>query len=265
MDHPSPLTSDRSSTAWSTEDDQRLMQCRAQGMNWAPIANNHFPTKTPNACRKRHERLMEKKNNEDWNGVKIEDLAKAYIECREEMWKIVANKVGEKWQTVEQKVCLLYRGAEFSIANITQCMEKGLKTLQSAERASRRKNAASNSPHSDHSDEYRDDSGLVPDSDPYIEDGYTNPHLLPQNLSHQQSHQNYNYQVPQSQAPYQNYYQPPQQSPIAYQVMTAPLNSQRQPLPSFSQGFEMPNLPSMSTLLHQPAHMHRASLTAASY
>ena len=99
----SPSNGERPSTAWTAEDDTRLMQFRAKGMNWAPIANN-FPGKTPNACRKRHERLMERRNAESWDGARIEDLARAYLESREEMWKLVAQRVGEKWQTVEQKV-----------------------------------------------------------------------------------------------------------------------------------------------------------------
>lgn len=81
------------------------MRARAQGLNWAPIATQYFPTKTPNACRKRHERLMEKRSQqENWDGVKVEALARAYLDVREHMWKMVADKVGEKWQVVESKV-----------------------------------------------------------------------------------------------------------------------------------------------------------------
>ena len=94
---------DRPSTAWTAEDDTRLMQCRTKGMNWGAIAN-HFPGKTPNACRKRHERLMERRNAESWDGARVEDLARAYLDSREQMWKLVADRVGEKWQTVEAKV-----------------------------------------------------------------------------------------------------------------------------------------------------------------
>lgn len=101
---PSKLGEARTSTAWSQEDDVLLMRSRAQGMSWAPIAKNHFPKKSPNACRKRHEKLMERKNAENWHGVELEDLARAYLESREMMWKIVADKVGEKWQHVETKV-----------------------------------------------------------------------------------------------------------------------------------------------------------------
>jgi hypothetical protein len=51
---------------------------------------------------------MEKRNAENWDGLKLEDLAKAYFECREMMWKIIADKVGEKWQHVESKVHLKF-------------------------------------------------------------------------------------------------------------------------------------------------------------
>ncbi|KAI4158831.1 MAG: hypothetical protein LQ342_007067 [Letrouitia transgressa] len=112
-----------SSIPWSPQDDQQLMIARQQGLNWAPIANKFFPTKTPNACRKRHERLMDKRNsNGSWEGVKVETLAKAYLDVREEMWKILAAKVNENWKTVEQK-----------------CMEKGLKTLQNTGRSATRR------------------------------------------------------------------------------------------------------------------------------
>ena len=98
------VNTERPSAPWATEDDKKLMEARAQGLNWKPIAELHFPQKSPNACRKRHERLMEKRNADSWDGVKTEDLAKAYLECREEMWKILATKVNEKWPVVEAKV-----------------------------------------------------------------------------------------------------------------------------------------------------------------
>lgn len=48
---------------------------------------------------------MDKRNsNGSWEGVKVETLAKAYLDVREEMWKILAAKVNENWKTVEQKV-----------------------------------------------------------------------------------------------------------------------------------------------------------------
>ena len=100
-----PVTSLRpSSGAWSPTDDQTLMTARAQGMNWAPIQSTYFPSKTPNACRKRHERLMERRNADDWDGLKLEGLAKNYMGMRREIWSSLAEATGEKWNVVEQKV-----------------------------------------------------------------------------------------------------------------------------------------------------------------
>ena len=93
------------SSSWSAKDDETLIQSRAQGLNWNQIAPKHFPSKSPNACRKRHERLMERQNAEQWDGVKLEELAQAYMEVRREMWSLLASRVGEKWQLVELKVC----------------------------------------------------------------------------------------------------------------------------------------------------------------
>lgn len=95
------------SSSWSAKDDETLMVARTQGLNWNQIAPKHFPTKSPNACRKRHERLMERQHQEQWDGVKLEDLAQAYMDVRKEMWTILANRLGggEKWAMLEQKVC----------------------------------------------------------------------------------------------------------------------------------------------------------------
>ncbi|KAL2041479.1 hypothetical protein N7G274_005861 [Stereocaulon virgatum] len=126
---PSPVASgnDRhASQSWPPQNDRLLMDARQRGMNWQPIATKYFPDKTANACRKRHERLMEKRSaNENWEGVKMETLARAYVDVREQMWKILADRVGERWQIVEQK-----------------CMEKGLKTLQTAGRTATRRERA---------------------------------------------------------------------------------------------------------------------------
>lgn len=99
-----PPTGDRhTSSPWTSSDDTQLMNARQKGLHWAPIAAQFFPNKTPNACRKRHERLMEKrKQQDDWD---VEALATAYTEVREQMWQILANKVGQRWQVVELKVC----------------------------------------------------------------------------------------------------------------------------------------------------------------
>jgi hypothetical protein len=47
---------------------------------------------------------MERQNAEQWDGVKLNELAQAYMEVRREMWSLLASRVGEKWQLVELKV-----------------------------------------------------------------------------------------------------------------------------------------------------------------
>lgn len=96
----------RNAAIWSAADDEILLQARASGLNWQPIANRHFPSKTANACRKRHERLVERRHTEDWDAQKLDQLAQEYVACRKEMWEVLAARLGEKWTVVEAKVSL---------------------------------------------------------------------------------------------------------------------------------------------------------------
>jgi len=80
------------------------MSARAQGLNWQPIQAAYFPNKTPNACRKRHERLMDRRNSDDWDAIKLETMAKEYMGMRREIWQQLGAKTGEKWSVVEAKV-----------------------------------------------------------------------------------------------------------------------------------------------------------------
>ncbi|KAI9824486.1 MAG: hypothetical protein M1826_007349 [Phylliscum demangeonii] len=112
----------RPSSAWSADDDRRLKSERARNRGWNLIQRNYFPHKTPNACRKRHERLMERENEEDWDHEKFEQLAHHYVNLRKEIWSPLATRVGENWKTVESR-----------------CMEKGLKNIQTAARSFQRK------------------------------------------------------------------------------------------------------------------------------
>ena len=74
-----------------------------QGLNWQQIQSNYFPSKTPNACRKRHERLLERKGADDWDNLKLQRLAKEYMAMRKEIWSGLAARTGEKWNVVEAK------------------------------------------------------------------------------------------------------------------------------------------------------------------
>ncbi len=162
-----------SSGAWNPSDDQTLMAARAQGMNWAPIQQAYFPTKTPNACRKRHERLMERRNADDWDGMKLENMAKHYMSMRREIWSSLAAQTGEKWNVVEQKVCFESCPFGHPTANKKQCMSQGLKNLQTAARSCARRERLldpSTNPNSSHpQNPYNLPSGFENDSG-YAED-----------------------------------------------------------------------------------------------
>ncbi|KAI0881390.1 uncharacterized protein GGS22DRAFT_192478 [Annulohypoxylon maeteangense] len=135
-----PMPNRPSSGAWTVQDDQNLLAARQQGLNWAQIQSNYFPNKSPNACRKRHERLMERKGADDWDNRKLERLAKEYMSMRKEIWQPLAARTGEKWIVVEAK-----------------CMNNGLKNLQSAARSAARRERLE-SGHPIHG--YDDDSGI---------------------------------------------------------------------------------------------------------
>ena len=54
------------SRSWSFDDDTLLIQKRSEGLDWGTIASDFFPqTKTPNACRKRHERLVKNRKSQE--------------------------------------------------------------------------------------------------------------------------------------------------------------------------------------------------------
>jgi hypothetical protein len=93
-----------SSGAWSPHDDQTLLAARASGKNWGQIQAAYFPNKTSNACRKRHERLMDRRGTDDFDTYKMERLAKEYMSMRKDIWQGLAARTGEKWSVVEQKV-----------------------------------------------------------------------------------------------------------------------------------------------------------------
>lgn len=98
-----PYSRRASSGAWSRDDDHQLLEARSKGLNWAQV-KNQFPNKSANACRKRHERLMEHRDADEWDNRKLEQLAKEYMMMRKEIWGPLAARVGEKWNVVEQKV-----------------------------------------------------------------------------------------------------------------------------------------------------------------
>ncbi|KYK57627.1 myb family transcription factor [Drechmeria coniospora] len=191
---PIPLVPHRASSgAWSPQDDNQLVLARMQGLNWSQIKDQYFPKKSPNACRKRHERLMERKGSDDWDNRKLQRLAKEYMGMRKEIWSGLAARTGEKWNVVEQK-----------------CMSNGIKNLQSAARAATRRERLENGPHFTG---YDDDSGLsgidlTPDGEIQPLSSYSSYPQSQQQFQQQQQQQQQQQHM-QQHSPYAVAYAPP--------------------------------------------------------
>ncbi|KAK6001386.1 hypothetical protein QM012_002717 [Aureobasidium pullulans] len=138
-----PHSGHRNTANWSSADDEVLVAARAAGLNWQATATRHFPHKTANACRKRHERLVERRTHEDWTTKRLDTLAVEYMEFRKEIWAPLAVKVGERWNVVEAK-----------------CMEKGLRNLQSIARLACKTSVASEDIPAPNKEEHEGDSGI---------------------------------------------------------------------------------------------------------
>ncbi|KAJ6784261.1 hypothetical protein PWT90_09434 [Aphanocladium album] len=112
-----------SSGAWSMRDDHQLITARKDGLNWSQIQEQFFPGKSSNACRKRHERLIDSKGRGGSDeSQRMERIAAEYVQMREKLWRPLADKTGEKWTYVERT-----------------CLSHGLKNLQGTARAANRK------------------------------------------------------------------------------------------------------------------------------
>ncbi|KAG6052750.1 hypothetical protein E4U17_005438 [Claviceps sp. LM77 group G4] len=112
-----------SSGAWKLQDDNQLVAARMEGLSWNHIKETYFPHKSANACRKRHERVVQRQSAGDQDTRKIQLLAREYVRMRKEMWRGLAARTGEKWNVVEAK-----------------CAANGLKNIRSAARAASRHN-----------------------------------------------------------------------------------------------------------------------------
>ena len=102
-----PTPHERPSAAWSPEDDTLLWDARENRKLGWPQTAELFDGKSPNACRKRYERLKLQKAPDEWEGAKFDALADVYVRCREEMWRSIAEQLGDRearWQTLEQQV-----------------------------------------------------------------------------------------------------------------------------------------------------------------
>ncbi|KAK8141649.1 hypothetical protein G3M48_010124 [Beauveria asiatica] len=111
-----------SSGAWSIRDDQQLITARSDGLNWSQIQERFFPSKSSNACRKRHERLIDSKGRGSDEAARMERIATHYVLMREKLWRPLADLTDEKWSFVEKT-----------------CLSSGLKNLQGVAKAANRR------------------------------------------------------------------------------------------------------------------------------
>lgn len=72
---------------------------------------------------------MERMNAEQWDGVKLDVLAQAYMEVRRDMWSLLAARVGEKWQLVETKVSFLLYSREQLLSRSCSAWRKASRTF----------------------------------------------------------------------------------------------------------------------------------------
>jgi hypothetical protein len=125
LTQPSPSPELIQNGLWTAEDDETLRDYRTRGYGWSQIQEKCFPGKSANACRKRHERLMTKRRTLDWDETRLESLAVNYRQMREQIWRPLAERLGEKWEHVEKAVrrCTIDKLSHsancFSVCNMT--------------------------------------------------------------------------------------------------------------------------------------------------
>jgi hypothetical protein len=99
--------SNSGSGPWTSEMDEILLEHHRR-LKWDQIAERFFGnTKTGNACRKRHARvIMERKEPARWDQERVQKVINAYNResMREKMWKPLAEATNERWQDVERLV-----------------------------------------------------------------------------------------------------------------------------------------------------------------
>ncbi|KIW65268.1 hypothetical protein PV04_07541 [Phialophora macrospora] len=97
-----PLPRPGQSGPWNNDEDSILMEAKLKGMSWEEIHRQHFPGKSANACRKRHERVLAKVRNTNWDEARIQRVTDAYHKHRSSIWAPLCNELGESLSDVEK-------------------------------------------------------------------------------------------------------------------------------------------------------------------
>ena len=103
-----PLPKPGQSGPWNNEEDCVLIDAKGRGMSWEEIHRTHFPGKSANACRKRHERVLAKMRNTDWDDARIQRVTDAYNRHRHTIWAPLCKELNENLSDVEKVVGRLY-------------------------------------------------------------------------------------------------------------------------------------------------------------
>ncbi|RMZ89948.1 hypothetical protein DV736_g2833, partial [Chaetothyriales sp. CBS 134916] len=101
-----PTMHPQQSAPWTNGEDMMLLDAKSKGLGWNDIHEKYFPSKSGNACRKRHERLMVKLRTTDWDEARVRRVWDEYVRegVRREFWEAIAQRCGERWEDVE-RVC----------------------------------------------------------------------------------------------------------------------------------------------------------------
>ncbi len=103
-----PLPKPGQSGPWNPDEDNVLINAKGRGMCWEDIHRTHFPGKSANACRKRHERVLAKMRNTDWDDARIQRVTDAYNRHRHNIWQPLCKELNESLSDVEKVVGLLH-------------------------------------------------------------------------------------------------------------------------------------------------------------
>lgn len=101
---------ERRSVAWSSAEDNILIEQRRLSTAWKVIAEEFVRNKSSNACRKRHERLIKDEAMMlAANNVDQRKLGMVYCKQREAIWSAIAKECGiSDWKVAESMVSCLH-------------------------------------------------------------------------------------------------------------------------------------------------------------
>ncbi|KAL8678648.1 MAG: hypothetical protein Q9186_005003 [Xanthomendoza sp. 1 TL-2023] len=89
--------------AWTKSMDDVLLLAKHRGLDFAVISEIYFPTQSAQACHVRYEKLRGSRPIHEVIN-RLGNLANYYRSSRENMWRILASKMGEEWTAVEAEV-----------------------------------------------------------------------------------------------------------------------------------------------------------------